>query len=165
MLVVGAAAAAFWELTAEPIALKLPAAVDNASGWVVTNIMFNSILWVLLTTACGAAEEYLDSRCDLRLKLRTLGPSVNRSGVFEVPISGKGWGCRVVGQQEHNPVHAVGRAAVRWDNSCHESFWATVKVEFDDTYICRGLKPPPNPLRANGSSEAITETGVTRPSL
>src|SRR5947209_3039219 len=34
--VVGAAAAAFWALNAEPIPCKLPAAAASASGWVVT---------------------------------------------------------------------------------------------------------------------------------
>ena len=34
---------------------------------------------------------------------------------------------------EHNPVRSVGRKAVCWDNA-PESFWATVKVEFNDSY-------------------------------
>lgn len=36
---------------------------------------------------------------------------------------------------EHNLVRSVGRTAVCWDNAQHESFWATLKVEFYDRYL------------------------------
>jgi hypothetical protein len=45
--VVGAAAAAFWGLIAEPIPCKVPAAAVSASGCVDTNDMhFSSRMWI-----------------------------------------------------------------------------------------------------------------------
>jgi transposase InsO family protein len=38
--------------------------------------------------------------------------------------------------RDHNLIRSVGRTAVCWDNAQQESFWATLKVEFYDRYLC-----------------------------
>jgi putative transposase len=37
--------------------------------------------------------------------------------------------------RSHNLVRSVSRTAVCWDNAQHESFWATLKIEFFDRHL------------------------------
>jgi transposase InsO family protein len=67
--------------------------------------------------------------------------------------------------REHNVVRSVGRTAVYWDNAQHESFWATLKVEFYDRYPSGRPRQTPSSRSVTGSSESITDADATQPSV